>query len=32
MQKGVVVDLLDEEIGYVGARDEPALPNLRCIR
>src|SRR5262249_52425683 len=24
MQKGVVVDLLDEEIRHVGARDEPA--------
>src|SRR6266481_7421520 len=26
MQKGVIVDLLDEEIRYVGARDEPACP------
>ena len=25
-QKGVVVDLLDEEIRHVGARDEPACP------
>ena len=29
MQKGVVVDLLDEEIGPVGARDEPACPVAR---
>jgi hypothetical protein len=29
MQKGVVVDLLDEEIRYVGARDEPACPAAR---
>ena len=29
MQKGVVVDLLDEEIRHVGARDEPACPIAR---
>jgi hypothetical protein len=29
IQKGVVVDLLDEEIRYVGARDEPACPAAR---
>ena len=29
MQKGVVVDLLDEEIRYVGARDDPACPAAR---
>src|SRR5262249_54219879 len=29
MQKGVVVDLLDEEIRHVGARDEPACPVAR---
>jgi hypothetical protein len=29
MQKGVVVDLLDEEIRYVGARDEPPCPAAR---
>jgi len=29
MQKGVVVDLLDEEIRHVGARDEPACPATR---
>ena len=29
MQKGVVVDLLDEEICHVGARDEPACPIAR---
>ena len=26
IQKGVVVDLLVEEIRYIGARDEPACP------
>ena len=26
MDKGVVVDLLDEEIRHVGARDEPTCP------
>jgi hypothetical protein len=26
MQKGVIVDLLDEEIRYVGARDEAPCP------
>ena len=26
MYKGVVVDLLDEEIGHIGARDKPACP------
>jgi hypothetical protein len=29
MEKGVVVDLLDEEIRHVGARDEPACPAAR---
>ena len=29
MQKGTVVDLLDEEIRYVGARDEPTCPATR---
>src|SRR5437868_3102426 len=29
MQKGVVVDLLDEEIRYVGARDEAPCPAAR---
>ena len=29
MQKGVVVDLLDEEIRHVGTRDEPACPIAR---
>jgi hypothetical protein len=29
MQKGVVVDLLDEEIRHVSARDEPACPAAR---
>ena len=29
VQKGVVVDLLDEEIRHVGARDEPACPIAR---
>jgi hypothetical protein len=29
MQKGVVVDLLDEEIGHVGPRDETACPVAR---
>ena len=29
MQKGTVVDLLDEEICHVGARDEPACPATR---
>ena len=29
MQKGVVVDLLDEEIRHVAARDEPACPVAR---
>ena len=29
MQKGVVVDLLDDEIRHVGARDEPACPVAR---
>src|SRR5215510_11864784 len=29
MQKGVVVDLLDEKIRHVGARDEPACPAAR---
>jgi hypothetical protein len=29
MQKGVIVDLLDEEIRYVGARDEPPCPAAR---
>src|SRR6266567_9387803 len=29
MQKGVVVDLLDEKIRHVGARDEPACPIAR---
>jgi hypothetical protein len=29
MQKGVAVDLLDEEIRHVGARDEPACPAAR---
>src|SRR5215470_3294656 len=29
MQKGVVVDLLDEEIRYVSARDEPTCPAAR---
>src|SRR5215831_1511390 len=28
-EKGVVVDLLDEEIRHVGARDEPACPVAR---
>jgi len=32
MQKGVVVDLLDEEIRHVGARDEPACPIARLRR
>jgi hypothetical protein len=29
MQKSIVVDLLNEEICYVGARDEPACPATR---
>jgi hypothetical protein len=29
MQKGVAVDLLDEEIRHVGARDEPACSAAR---
>jgi hypothetical protein len=29
MQKGVVVDLLDEEIRHVGPRDETACPVAR---
>jgi hypothetical protein len=29
MQKGVVVDLLNEEIRHVGARDEPTCPVAR---
>ena len=29
MQKGVIVNLLDEEICHVGARDEPACPVAR---
>ena len=29
MQKGVVLDLLDEEIRYVRARDEPPCPAAR---
>src|SRR5262245_14149539 len=29
MQKGTVVDLLDEEIRHVGTRDEPACPAVR---
>src|SRR5215470_16404976 len=29
MDKGVVVDLLDEEIRHVGARDEPTCPTAR---
>ena len=29
VQKGVVVDLFDEEIRHVGARDEPACPFVR---
>jgi len=29
IQEGVVVDLLDEEIRHVGARDEPACPATR---
>ena len=29
MQKGVVVDLLDEEIRHVGARDKSACPVAR---
>jgi len=29
MQKGIVVDLFDEEIGHVGARDEPACSVTR---
>src|SRR5208337_5651346 len=29
MQKGIVVDLLDEEVCHVGARDEPACPVAR---
>jgi len=32
MQKGVVVDLLNEEIRHVGARDEPASPTVEMIR
>src|SRR5215468_7956849 len=29
MDKGVVVDLLEEEIRHVGARDEPTCPTAR---
>ncbi|SRR5258708_37348032 len=29
MQKGIIVDLLDEKIRHVGARDEPACPVAR---
>jgi hypothetical protein len=32
MQKGVIVNLLDEEICHVGARDEPACPVARIVR
>ena len=32
MEKGVVVDLLDEKIRHVGARDEPACPAARIAQ